>query len=371
VVLGGMMLACEGPPFPAAAPSASLPPGDYTPRDPPDELDLPPERLAAVRRDALRRAKVWEPPARPIPSVDLAANPAGPGTWRREAELTCRFLLKGSDGRSPKFACVLPGGEVLKVKYGRNNPEIYAEVAATRLLAALGFGADDLSVVARVRCFGCPPFPYPKGLVFDALQMDYGRAVDFTDVTIERRRAGLAVDDAGWHWSELEATDPASGGASRRERDALRLMAVFLGHWDGKPENQRLLCRDGEGQAPCPRPLAYIHDPGQTFGPKSVDLAGWSSRPVFADAARCTLSMRGMPFDGAGFGEPRIGEEGRALVASLLRQVTAAQVRSLFEGARFTAFFRNTDEAKDVDNWVRAFQHRVAQIADRPPCPER
>ena len=51
---------------------------------------------------------------------------------------------------------MLPVGEELKVKYGRRNPEPWAEVAATRLLSALGFGADRMYVVARVHCLAGP-----------------------------------------------------------------------------------------------------------------------------------------------------------------------------------------------------------------------
>ena len=40
----------------------------------------------------------------------------------------------------------------MKVKYGRDNAELYTEVAATRLMAALGFPVDRMFVVAAVRC---------------------------------------------------------------------------------------------------------------------------------------------------------------------------------------------------------------------------
>ena len=54
---------------------------------------------------------------------------------------------------------MLDGGEVVKVKYNR-NPEIQAEVAATRLVSRLGFGADRVEIVPRLRCYGCPRFPF-------------------------------------------------------------------------------------------------------------------------------------------------------------------------------------------------------------------
>ena len=47
---------------------------------------------------------------------------------------------------------------MVKVKYG--SAERHAEIAATRLLTALGFGADRMYLVPHLRCEGCPPFPF-------------------------------------------------------------------------------------------------------------------------------------------------------------------------------------------------------------------
>lgn len=371
----GLVSACgrasPPPPLVSSSPAVTLPPGDYEPREERDILEVGAEALPVVRREALLRARVWTRPAMPVEQADLG-QPAVPAhDLRRDTTLDCRFVLKSSGGRTPKFSCVRAGGDVLKVKYGRNNPEVFAEVAATRLFAALGFGADTVHVVSRVRCFGCPPFPYPKASVLDALRMDESRVVEFDYATVERRRPGLALGD-GWGFDELDQLDPRQGGATRAERDALRLLAALVGHWDAKPENQRLLCDESTPAAgPCSDPLAYVHDLGQTFGPKSMELEGWRDRPVWSDARECRLSMKGMPYDGATFGEPRITEEGRALFASLLGELTDGQLRALFTLARFAEYFRNTDEAKDVGAWVAAFRHRQKQVEDArcPPAP--
>jgi hypothetical protein len=346
-----------------------LPPGDYTPRPSEHEISLPDGDRQRLRADALRRAKVWHAPPTPISAVDLAANPAGPGSFATTDVVPCKFELKSSDGRTPKFQCIRAGGDVLKVKYGRNNPETFGEVAATRLVSALGFGADRMYVVARVRCFGCPAFPYPKVGIFDALRADPARAIDFDMAVIERRLPGLEIE-GGWGWPELSSIDAGAGGATRAEVDALRLLAVFLNNWDAKPVNQRLLCAETtDPQEPrCDQPVAYMQDLGQTFGPKSIDLGGWSRTPVWSDAAACRVSMRDLPWHGASFADITISEDGRLFLAGLLRQVTEPQVRALFAGARFTDFFRN-EAAADGEAWTRAFLARVAQIADRPPCP--
>lgn len=346
-----------------------LPPGDYTPRPAAQDLSLPSGDRERVRADALRRAKVWLPPATPIPAADFARNPPGPDTFGTTDVVPCKFELKSSEGRTPKFQCILAGGEVIKVKYGHNNPETFGEVAATRVVSALGFGADRMYVVGKVRCFGCPAFPYPKVGIFDALRADPSRAIDFEMAVIERRLPGREIE-GGWGWPELSAIDAAAGGATRAEVDALRLLAVFLNYWDGKPVNQRLLCAGpgDQGAAQCEQPLAYMQDLGQTFGPKSIDLDGWARTPVWADPTACRVSMRSLPWQGATFEDTVISEAGRLFLAGLLRQITAPQVRGLFAGARFTEFSRNS-AAADVDAWTRTFLSRVAQIADRPPCP--
>lgn len=92
------------------------------------------------------------------PRSGRGRNPAGPGSFDAGQPLVCRFLLRKTGGHTPKFYCVFRDGEVLKVKYGQ-NPEIHAEVAASRLLLALGAGADRMYLVRKLRCFGCPENP--------------------------------------------------------------------------------------------------------------------------------------------------------------------------------------------------------------------
>jgi len=73
--------------------------------------------------------------------------------------VSCRFTVHKTR-LTPKFHCELPDGRILKVKYGRQNAEVEAETAGTRLMRALGFAADDMFVVRAVHCAGCPRFPF-------------------------------------------------------------------------------------------------------------------------------------------------------------------------------------------------------------------
>ena len=274
-----------------------------------------PWRAKQLRDDALRRARVWR--HADVARFDFGANPPDPSETLSGDVVSCRFLSEALGGTTPKFNCVLSDGEVVKVKYGR-NAEIPAEAAATRLLAGLGFGADRIYIVPRLRCHGCPPLPFHTSRVFGFVKADSvpellgpdTRVTEYEWVGVERRMEGHPIEadgSDGWAWFEL-AAHPEHGGADRAEIDALRLVASFLVHWDNKSDNQRLVCvdRDGRLDEPCPHPFAIIQDLGASFGPHKVDLDGWRRTPVWSDRAACQVSMRRLPFLGATFPDAAI-----------------------------------------------------------------
>ena len=340
-------------------------------------------KRAKVRDEALRAARVWrEPPVR-VGDAELRENPPGADTFKTTDEVTCRFRLEPVGGTTPKFNCELPGGEVVKVKYGWANPEIHAEVAATRLLTALGFGADRMYLVQKVICEGCPAFPFQalKCLEQTGLEracfpagINFGNSHAFSPAVIERRMPGTrieAVEDQGWAWYELDRIDPAHGGAPRYEVDAFRLMAMLLVHWDNKSENQRLICLPGgdrdDGQ--CAAPFALMQDVGATFGPVKLDLRNWRATPVWADPRTCRVSMKSLPFNGATFPDVQISEEGRTMLLGLLQQLSPAQLTNLFAGSHVTTMESLSAEARSPAAWVKVLQDKIKQIKDAGPCP--
>jgi hypothetical protein len=375
----------------------ALPPRGFEPREVKRSLDLPAQQAEELRKDALARARVWLPPERPLARADLGTTQAG------RDRLVCKFLPQKTSGRTPKFDCVFQDGSVLKVKY--DSPEVHSEVAASRLLAALGFGADRMHFVERLRCFGCPKRPHvmlqclsspfdavrrdceaiygrktPEGGV--ALEVDYAKYTDFENVSVEERKDGKAIrteQREGWGFDELEAAQAKGGGDSRAHRDALRLLAAFLNHWDNRSDNQRLLClpgAEGPGEGECRRPFAYLNDIGGTFGhvagPKrerKLALDGWKSVPVFKDPRRCVVAIQSPPLHGATFQEAVISEAGRRFVAQRLGRLTPAQIHDLFEGAGFRRYASGDAAERDLANWVAAFQQKVRQITKRSACP--
>ena len=142
----------------AAEARGRLPSGQYDASLRVDWL-VTPEHAAAIRRDAFMRAGVRlpgplrgirPPAARAFTARDPADREGPPRTQEFDPPepLTCRYRAQPPSGTSAKFDCVLDGGEIVKVKYGR-NPEIHAEAAATALLRALDYPADIVAIVER------------------------------------------------------------------------------------------------------------------------------------------------------------------------------------------------------------------------------
>lgn len=321
----------------------------------------------ADRKALIARSKVWHPTD--IASMNLRTGPAAPDAFTAGATVTCDYVEKDLTGVSPKFACRRPDGDVVKVKYGGatgESGEVYGEVAASRLLWALGFGADRMYPV-RVVCRGCPRE------VGGVERTGGERIID--PATIERK-VGRELSDK-WDWNELESTHEATGGASTAERDGLKLLAVMLQHGDNKPENQRIVCLDApaEQKQPCAEPLMMIHDLGITFGrassrnrqPRSsVNLREWSGLPVWKDREKCVGNLPGS-WSGT-LKDPVISEDGRTFLADLLTQLSDDQLRDMFDAARVTLRPRAPESGRSdfptVEEWVNAFKQKRAEIVD-------
>ena len=331
----------------------------------------------------LAAARVWAAPAMPTARADLARNTAGPGWIDASSDVDCTFVLKPIGGTSPKFYCALASGDVVKVKYGEANPEIAAEVAASRLMAALGFFVDRMMLVRSVRCRGCPPMPMqasecvakglPAAVCLEGASQDEIRT--FEPAMIERPFEGERVANAGedgWAWFELDRIEPRAGGSPRADVDALRLMAVLLAHWDNKSDNQRLVCAPGGMRADgsCRSPRAVLHDLGATFGPLKAELPNWKAAPVWADAGTCTVNMDSLPYHGGTFGTARVTEAGRQRALQLLRPITATQLNALFESSGMTRFPHVATDARSTAAWTDTFLAKMDQIAAAGPCPD-
>jgi hypothetical protein len=253
---------------------------------------------------------------------------------------------------------------------------VFGQVAATRLMWALGFGADHAYPVS-VACRGCPfdPWESPE-------KPDDTPVVLFDPATIDRKMGGKTLEtkpSEGWEWRELDLVDEKAGGAPIAQRDALKLMAVFLQHTDSKASNQELMCLDkqlGDKHEPagtCAHPFMMVPDLGTTFGhanafnrdaPGSVNFKNWSEASIWRDkekekGSNCIGNLPGSIT--STLDNPVISEAGRKFLADLLVQLSDAQLHDLFDVARVT----RRDPSASIDDWVRAFKQKRDQIVSR------
>ena len=308
-----------------------------------------------ARTSFIRSAQVWLPTD--VSSLDLKAGPDGDRAFQPNQMVTCEYVETKLGGSTRKFACAIAPDHVVKVRYGAHNREIQGSVLATRLLWALGFAADRVYPV-QVRCLGCSSDPWHRR---GRVRGDHV----FAPAVIEHRPNGYEMTDdggkAGWSWRELDLVDETTGGATAAQRDALKLLAVFMQHTDTKREQQRLLCLPGGLVAgnQCVRPFLMLHDVGLTFGHAntfnaadsgSVNLDKWANTPVWKDSEACvgrlSKSVTGT------LENPTISEAGRLFLANLLVQLTDRQLSDLFEVA-------GVDREAE---WVAAFKQKRDEI---------
>jgi hypothetical protein len=327
-----------------------------------------------VRFAMIQRAQIWSPVT--VSKMDIRLGPQDKGAFEPNAKVRCDYVEGQLDGATPKFDCRLDDGSVVKVKYGLRG-EIEGEVLATRLLWALGFGADRM-YPAVVTCRGCAADPWTTRQRVAETHM-------FDPAVIERKASGHAIATQkikGWAWPELNKVDRTQGGAPIEQREALQLLAVFIQHSDSKPEQQRLACLshdsvDDEGNrtGECARPFMLLNDLGQTFGKanflnrdnvSSVNFDGWSKTGVWKDKKSCigniSLSRTGT------LEHPKISEAGRAFLAGLLVQLTDRQLHDLFDVARVELRSRKPGSGErpaTVDEWVAAFKQKRDEIVNR------
>jgi hypothetical protein len=361
---------------------------------------------AKDRLNAMHAAVLFTPKA--VAEADVME---GPKQNKKQFQLhfndkvICDFAGPGSEmgGKTPKFSCKITSvestnGQVqtlspdmeeepVKVKFGSDDNEVYAEIVATRLMWALGYYADSWFPV-RVECHNCPENPIsgsgPKGThVFDP-------------ATIVRKYPGHKMyengkPEQGWSWKELDTAN----GRPTYERDGLKLLAAFMKHSDNKPPQQRLSCdkvqvdqKTNPFATTCDKPVMLIQDVGATFGGggwftsntgAKMNLEVWSRDKLWNKVGtegapkQCQAALTKSLTAHGGLANPKISEEGRRFDAGLLCQLSDHQIEDLFRASRAAqmpeyhnkdgSFKPGSDEASVIKKWVDAFKQKREDLA--------
>jgi hypothetical protein len=369
------------------------------------EFYAPKDRIEAIRAALLFTPKV-------VGDADiLEGPPQDPKQFQFHADdkVSCDFDKPGSQmgGKTPKFSCkitkvVSSNGQVqvltaqmdeepVKVKFGAADKEIYAEVASTRLMWALGYYADAWFPV-KVECNNCPADP-ESGSGSKATRT-------YDAATIVRKYSGhkmyeLGKEEEGWSWKELDDNN----GRPIAEKDGLKLLGAFLQHSDNKPPQQRLVCDGVEVDqsthpftTTCKESKMIVQDVGATFGSggfftsnstAKMNLHEWSGEELWKKTGKPGMSEADCPVCQArltksltatdGLSDPTISEEGRRFLGGLMCQLTDAQIANLFKAARVAempeyhtsdgSFKQGLDEATIEKQWIDAFKAKREKLA--------
>jgi hypothetical protein len=368
----------------------------------------------AKRLQYLATATIWSDPGNLTPAALLAGQPLKDGSGVEAAlngkPFPCTFAQAGKTmgGATKKFACTTSTGQTIRVKYTEpsktSNREVFATVAASRLLWALGFTSHPVYPIL-LDCLDCPDDPSEGTGKKEKRSYLATYSPMFTDPALVDEDEA----DQGWKFGELDAAISALPAGELRSRqrqhvDALMLLGVFLQHGDRKPEQQRLSCHgplkagagsirqmDGNsvlvespGATACDSPTVSFQDLGATFGgagkrtkgsTAKMNLDEWLDKRVFKSSgsgAEChgdlTVSMAAG--DGS-MADPRIGEAGRKFLFDRLQRLTDEHLKAIFGAARVNLMTRDDDDPKSstVDGWVAAFKDKVRQIGERTCAP--
>jgi len=369
-----------------------------------------------ARAAYLAHATMWTDPPTLSPD-EVLAGPSDVFPYAAADALGgvgCTFVKPGTElgGKSAKFLCRTDDGQTLRPKYWdpqreSGNREVFATVAATRLMWALGFKVLH-ALPANVRCHACPSNP----MTGEGTRSEREYVAEISQYPpLGPRILSREDPDQGWSWRELDdaitALPPGSERARQRTHfDALTLLGVFLQHGDRKPEQQVLYCdapvdtaagqrqtsqargltsvlRERADASACAKAAVVLVDVGATFGGAGrtsseehakMNLAEWRNRSVFKpdDAGKCrgrlTVSLAA-GHDGEG--DPELFEDGRRFLLEQLHRLSPAHVRAIFTAARVDqmhsrgAVGSGGSEPTAIDQWVAAFEEKVREIEAR------
>jgi hypothetical protein len=283
----------------------------------------------------------------------------------------------------------------IKVKYLRpahpNHDtrfnEVFTEVAATRIMWALGFPADHDYPVATASCVGCDADPFADNQKDNRALLHDAPAV-FKVATIERQLSWDDIDpenDETWSWQDA-ATFYGNGQFTRQQKveyDAYRLALGLFTYHNAIDIQNRLACAQwkpgAEDPKICTQPMILVQDLGSTFGKNSFlganprgSFNDWKGQTVFSKPEACELRST---LDGPK--QPL--KEAQDLLITRLAALDRARVRAIFQVARFDIMDQKQVKrlrdsgAADVsaaalDEWTDVFMSHIDEIRNARNC---
>jgi hypothetical protein len=216
--------------------------------------------LATGHASQQSAAALWKDPG-PIAEKNLAQ---GPTAADRAPKPPFTFVEEDISGSKPKIKVTDANGVTWKVKFAGNVPsknEINAEIAASRLMWALGYHVEEHYYV-------------PAGVIEGVKGLE--RAKDVIDekglfrmARFERKPADVERTGRSWAFDQ----NPFAG---TKELSGLLLVTALINNWDNKPENTAIdLVKREDGTV---EERYLLSDLGASFG-RMAGPPSWTPAP--------------------------------------------------------------------------------------------
>lgn len=264
----------------------------------------------------------------------------GMGNEQRAPKGPFTFVEEKTSGTQPKIVVTDASATTWDVKFGS---EVHAEVAASRLVHALGYFAEETYFV-------------PSGKI-DGVR-DLRRAGEhlgpggvFTKARFTRRDPMVVSTDEEWTFH----SNPFVG---RKELSGLLILMTMLNNWDirGAANNDVVRVTTPGGQH---ERRYLVGDLGATFGRMGGPISNrskWDLDDYRAEGfiEKVEDGVVHLDYDGFDSKMDRVPVEHARWFASVVSQLTPEQVRRAFEAAGATP--------EEVEGFSKRFVEKIAQL---------
>ena len=264
----------------------------------------------------------------------------GNGSAERAPKGPFTFVDEKMGGTQPKIVVADSQGVTWDVKFG---PEAHAEVAANRLVHALGYFAEEIYFVGSGQVSGVP--------ALERADEHLDSAGRFSNARFSRRNPDVVVTKEEWEFDE----NPFIG---QKELSGLMILMTMINNWDirGAANNQvvRVVRPDGQQER-----RYLVSDLGGTFGRMGGRISSRSKWKLedYRDEGFIEKTEDGvvhLDYDGFDSGLDRVPLEHARWFASLVGQLTPEQVRRAFEAAGATP--------EEVDGFATRFVGKIREL---------
>ena len=279
---------------------------------------------------------LWSDPG-PVASRDMFW---GLGSDARAPKSPFTFVKEDTGGTQPKIIVTDSAGVTWNVKFG---PEVRAEVAANRIAHALGYFAEENYFV------GAGKIEKVSGLKRAAGHVSPSGT--FLEARFTKQDPNVVETKDAWTFHD----NPFVG---RQELSGLLILMTMLNNWDirGEANNRvvRVTLPDGRQE------MRYlVADLGGTFGRMGGPISArskWNLTDYKAEGfiEKVEGSVIHLDYDGFDSKMDRVPAEHARWFASLVSQLTEAQVRRAFEAT--------SAKPEEIEGFAKRFIEKIAQL---------